>query len=167
MQERQKIRVICPGSGRYPGGGNGNSLQYSCLGNPMDRGAWRAAVHGAAKSQTWLSDRAGTPEGHILRHSLSWCTPDNAIRSYSASRNDFQASQCLALPLGAHSSLTPTTLPPGPFSLPLTLLTASPPPNPARTPWSILGTPLLPIPSTSHPALNPDLCHAAQMSEQG
>ena len=37
--------------GRSPGGGNGNSLQYSCLGNPMDRGAWRAAVHGATKEQ--------------------------------------------------------------------------------------------------------------------
>ena len=35
-----------------PGVGNGNPLQYSCLGNPMDRGAWRATVHGAAKSQT-------------------------------------------------------------------------------------------------------------------
>ena len=38
-----------PGSGRSRGGGNGNSLQYSCLGNPMDRGAWQAAVHGVAK----------------------------------------------------------------------------------------------------------------------
>ena len=43
-----------PGSGRSPGGGNGNSLQYSCLENPMDRGAWRATVHGVAKSQTRL-----------------------------------------------------------------------------------------------------------------
>ena len=39
-----------PGSGRSPGGGNGNSLQYSCLGNPMDRGAWLATVHGVLKS---------------------------------------------------------------------------------------------------------------------
>ena len=37
------------GSGRSPGGGNGNPLQYSCLGNPMDGGAWRATVHGVAK----------------------------------------------------------------------------------------------------------------------
>jgi len=35
-----------PGSGRHPGGGNGNPLQYACLENPLDRGAWRAAVHG-------------------------------------------------------------------------------------------------------------------------
>ena len=37
------------GSGRSPRGGHGNSLQYSCLGNPMDRGAWWAIVHGIAK----------------------------------------------------------------------------------------------------------------------
>ena len=45
-----------PGSGRSPGEGNDNPLQYSCLENPMDRGDWRAAVHGVSKSQTWLSD---------------------------------------------------------------------------------------------------------------
>ena len=39
-----------PGSGRSPGEENGNPLQYSCLENPMDRGAWRAMVHGIAKS---------------------------------------------------------------------------------------------------------------------
>ena len=38
-----------PGSGRSPGEGNDNPLQYSCLGNPMDRGAWWATVHGVAK----------------------------------------------------------------------------------------------------------------------
>ena len=41
-----------PGLGRSPGEGNGNPLQYSCLGNPMDRGAWQATVHGVAKSWT-------------------------------------------------------------------------------------------------------------------
>ena len=41
-----------PGSGRSPGEGNGNPLQYSCLENPMDRGAWWAIVHGVAKSWT-------------------------------------------------------------------------------------------------------------------
>ena len=41
-----------PGSGRSSGGGHGNPLQYSCLENPMDRGAWRATVHEVAKSQT-------------------------------------------------------------------------------------------------------------------
>ena len=43
-----------PGSGRFPGEGNGNPFQYSCLENPMDRGAWQATVHGVAKSQTQL-----------------------------------------------------------------------------------------------------------------
>ena len=45
-----------PGSGRPPGEGTGNPPQYSCLKNPMDRGAWWATVHGIAKSQTRLSD---------------------------------------------------------------------------------------------------------------
>ena len=40
-----------PGSGRLPGAGSGNSLQYSCLENPMDRGVWRATVPGTTKSQ--------------------------------------------------------------------------------------------------------------------
>ena len=41
-----------PGSGISPGEGNGNPLQYSCLENPMDRGAWQATVHGVAESDT-------------------------------------------------------------------------------------------------------------------
>ena len=45
-----------PGWRRSPGGGNGKPLQYSCLGNPMDRGAWWTIVHGVAKSQTQLYD---------------------------------------------------------------------------------------------------------------
>ena len=40
---------LIPGSGRSTGEGNGNSLQYSCLGNPMDRGAWQATVHGVPR----------------------------------------------------------------------------------------------------------------------
>ena len=43
------------GMGRSPGGGSGNTLQYSCLGNPLDRGACQATVHWVAKSQTRLS----------------------------------------------------------------------------------------------------------------
>ena len=49
---------LIPGLGRSPGGGNGFPLQYSCLENPMDRGAWWATIHRVAKSQTqmkWLS----------------------------------------------------------------------------------------------------------------
>ena len=54
-------RDLCSISGleKFPGGGHGNPLQYSCLENPMDRGAWRATVHGVADSRTRLSD------GHV------------------------------------------------------------------------------------------------------
>ena len=47
---------LIPGSGRSPREGNGNPLQYSCLENPMDGGAWWATVHGVAKSRTQLSN---------------------------------------------------------------------------------------------------------------
>ena len=47
---------LVPVSGRSPGEGNGNPVQYSCLENSMDRGAWWATVHGIAKSHTRLSD---------------------------------------------------------------------------------------------------------------
>ena len=40
---------LIPGSGRSPGEGNGNPLQYSCLENPMDKGAWQSTVHGVAR----------------------------------------------------------------------------------------------------------------------
>ena len=40
---------LIPGSGKSPGEGNGNPLQYSCLGNPMDRGTWRAAAYGVTR----------------------------------------------------------------------------------------------------------------------
>ena len=45
---------LIPGSGRSLGVGHGNPIQCSCLGNPMNRGAWRAVIHGVAKSQTRL-----------------------------------------------------------------------------------------------------------------
>ena len=47
---------LISGLGRSPGGGHGNPLQCSCLENPMDRGAWRATVHGVTESQTQLND---------------------------------------------------------------------------------------------------------------
>ena len=47
---------LIPGLARSPGEGHGNPLQYSCLENPRDRGAWWATVHGVAKSRTQLSD---------------------------------------------------------------------------------------------------------------
>ena len=45
-----------PGLGGFPEEGNGNPLQYSCLENPMDRGAWRARIHAVTKTQTGLSN---------------------------------------------------------------------------------------------------------------
>ena len=57
-----------PGSGRSPGGGHGNPLQYSCLGNSMDRGAWRATVHGVAKSKIQLSN---SQLSHKMKDSVS------------------------------------------------------------------------------------------------
>ena len=51
---------LIPGLGRSPGGGNSNPFQYSCLGNPKDRGAWWATVHGVATSQTQLSEHTCT-----------------------------------------------------------------------------------------------------------
>ena len=60
---------------KNPGGGNGNPLQYFCLGNPMDRGFWWAAVHEVAESQTRLSTQAHSfkkkPESHyMMAHTL-------------------------------------------------------------------------------------------------
>ena len=48
--------ALTPGLGRYSGEGNGNPLQYYCLENPMDRGAWQATVYGVTKSRTQLSN---------------------------------------------------------------------------------------------------------------
>ena len=56
MQEKQETQVGSLGQGRSPGGENGNPLQYTCLENPMNRGAWLATVHGATKCQTGLNN---------------------------------------------------------------------------------------------------------------
>ena len=58
----QETQVLIPGLRRSPGEENGNSLQYSCLENSMDRGAWRAAVRVVSKSQTRLSNLTQTLE---------------------------------------------------------------------------------------------------------
>ena len=54
-----------PGSERSPGEANGKPLQYSCLENPMDRGALRAVVHGVSKSLTWLSNQMTTKSSDL------------------------------------------------------------------------------------------------------
>ena len=59
---------LIPGLGRSPGEGHGNSLQYSCLENPMDRGVWWATVHRVAKSRTQLKRLSahGRPDNNLL-----------------------------------------------------------------------------------------------------
>ena len=75
--------VSIPGLGRSPGEGNGKPLQYPCLENSMDRGAWQAAVHGVAKSRTWLSTYSTAPMNlAVSRHShllgcVFWVYPVN------------------------------------------------------------------------------------------
>ena len=73
--------VSSPGSERSPGGGNGNPLQYSCLVNPMDRGAWWAAVQGVARSQTRLSHWAYMHAGGKASEQTGWvaCGPQLEI----------------------------------------------------------------------------------------
>ena len=61
-----------PWLGRYPGKGNGNPLQYSCLENPMNRGVWQGTVHGVTKSRTPLSD--WTTKKCFVVHLLLGCS---------------------------------------------------------------------------------------------
>ena len=71
MQEMLRDVGSILGSGRSLGGGHGNSFQYSSLENPMDRGAWWAAVHGVTKSQTRLSDFTFTFHFHALEKEMA------------------------------------------------------------------------------------------------
>ena len=61
----REVRLI-PGLGGSPGEGHGNPLQYSCLGNPLDRGAWWATVHRVTKSQTRLKRISTHTKLHIV-----------------------------------------------------------------------------------------------------
>ena len=80
---------LIPGWGRSPGEGNGNPLQYSCLENSIDRGAWRATVHGVAKRRTLLGDF----------HFLEFLTPKCSIMIYYAAIGDqfqwWEISKCI------------------------------------------------------------------------
>ena len=60
---RLRDTVLIPGSGRSPGGGHGNQLQYSYLEKPMDRGAWGSTVHRVTKSQTRLKQLSTRARG--------------------------------------------------------------------------------------------------------
>ena len=65
----QETQVQSPGHKDSPGEGDGNPLQYSCLENSMDRGAWQATVHGVAKSQTRLKQLSTTGLTGLSAHS--------------------------------------------------------------------------------------------------
>ena len=89
-----------PGSGRFPGQGNGNPLQYSCLGNPMDREAWRATVHGISKSWTRLSDSAGEGNGTPLQYSClenPWMEEPGRLQSMGSLRVGHDGATSLSL----------------------------------------------------------------------
>ena len=105
---------------RCPGGGNGNPLQYSCLEESTDRGAWWATVHGVAKSQTWLSIWAHThthkicmPKGKFQFYSKD-CLPQEErtfskaeweVRQAQCTFSKFQL-ECLLMPRGKRVSLS-------------------------------------------------------------
>ena len=74
-----------PGSGRALVEGNGNPLQYSCLENSIDRGAWRATVHGVTKNQTQLSDK----HLNVPAWKQRWCRRYSRNRFHSHGRHDF------------------------------------------------------------------------------
>ena len=116
-----------PGSGRSPGKANGNLLQYSCLGNPMDRGAWWAADHGVAKSQTQLNDFTFTFHFHALEkematHSsvLAWRISGTGAAVHGAAQsrtrlNDFTFTfhfHALEKEMAAHFSVLAWRIPP-------------------------------------------------------
>ena len=77
MQEMLRVEGSIPESGRSPGGGHGNTLQYSCLENPADRGDWRATVRRVSQSQSDWSDLAH-------RHPFKWlCVSFCCYAAYS------------------------------------------------------------------------------------
>ena len=68
MQEMQETWVWSLSQEGSPRVGNGNPVQYSCLGNPMDRGTWQATVHGVSKTWTWISTLV--PHGFLVRNQV-------------------------------------------------------------------------------------------------
>ena len=105
---------LTPGSGRSPGEGNGYPLQYSCLENSMDRGAWRATVHKVAQSQTRLSTRAHT---HTHTHSVDTTLIDSSVQfSHSVVSNSLRLHElhhtgppCPSPTPGVHPNSSPSS----------------------------------------------------------
>ena len=89
---------LIPGLGRSPGGGHGNPLQYSCLGNPMDRGAWPATEHRVTKSPTQLK-QLSMHHTYLIRTTT---TKDQSVEGRERTLRRLSRSQ---------SPLVPTHLP--------------------------------------------------------
>ena len=76
-----------PWTGRSPGGGHGNLIQYCCLENPTDRGAWRARVHSVSHSQTqWKWQRAHTQTDKDTEAERKWLLSSHTTRKYSRNK---------------------------------------------------------------------------------
>ena len=86
-----------PGLGRSPGEGNSSPLQYYCLENPMDRGAWKAIVYGVSKSRTRLSNFT-TSLSEVTQLCLTLCDPMNCSPTGSSVRGISQAENWSGLP---------------------------------------------------------------------
>ena len=94
-----------PGWGRSPGERNGNSLQYSCLVNPKDRGTWQVTVHGVTKSQTWLVTHRHTENGSSVLDAR-WAQIPVAPRYLGTQRDPEQAQgQRAPLRVSGHTAL--------------------------------------------------------------
>ena len=81
-----------PGSGRSPGKGNGNTLQYSCLENPMDRGAWQATVHGVSRVRYNLATKPSLEmcckrNGYSLLHAINFCSAFLSVNNTDIVKN--------------------------------------------------------------------------------
>ena len=76
-----KVYATLPTLGKYPGEGNGNPLQYSCLENSMDRGAWQATVHGVTKASEMTERSYLNPAKKKINHDQMASTPQRNVNS--------------------------------------------------------------------------------------
>ena len=81
---------LIPGSGRSPGGGHSNQLQYSCLENPMDRGAWKAIVHEITESGTTKQPPPPVNINMVKRQTIYQCFHTNSFDLIHSSKMDPQ-----------------------------------------------------------------------------
>ena len=82
-----------PGSGKFPGGGNGNPLQYSCLENPIDRGAWWAIFHRDAKSQPPLK-QLNSKRSHFSQPNTKLLALRERVNSLLSTRSKVMSGEC-------------------------------------------------------------------------